>query len=269
MLRNALVLRAGSVLGRARRGASGAGRRAGRAACIALALFALAPGEAPAATVKGRAEGKLLNPAWQDALDPKKRRFTFREPSPTVRPDVWTLTSYLPRELAIVALGEGGENAASPKKVTLSGGRTSLVTIVMRPGEQLVIENADPFKHKLYETSGKAKFNEREIAPKGTTSWTPSEPGTFEIRDRTTPSLRTFVVVEPKAVSVAYPNQKGEFSIELPPGAYKLRGYHSGEPVGAEMPVDVKPTTAPQPLKDPLKVGETPAPAKTGSDKAP
>jgi hypothetical protein len=66
-------------------------------AAIAIAL----PSAAVAATIKSKVSGaaKLLNPVWNEAKDPNAHRYTFREPSPTVRPDVRNLTAHLPKEL--------------------------------------------------------------------------------------------------------------------------------------------------------------------------
>lgn len=231
--------------------------------------LALSSTPAEAAKVQGRAIGKLLNPVWNEARDPKARRYTFREPSPTVRSDVWVLTSHLPRELAIVAFGEGAPVDKNPLKVQIMGGRTSLVTIVVPEGRAIQFENTDPFKHRLYEVSGKGRLAESEIGERGTTTWTPPGPGKYEIRDKLVPSLRTWVVVEKGVYAVTYPDRKGEFGIELPPGQYKLRAFHAGEAVGPEVALDVKPAPATQPLKDPLKVGEVPPPAPSGSTPTP
>jgi hypothetical protein len=129
------------------------------AALLALPSAALAAtATAAVVTVKGKASGtvKLLNPSWTEAKDPKSHRFTFREPSLTVRPDVRNLTGYLPKELCIVALVEG--KAPTPKvalRMTMAGGRTSPVTLVVAEGQQIQFENLDPFPHKLYDVGGK------------------------------------------------------------------------------------------------------------------
>ncbi len=73
------------------------------------------------------------------------------------------------------------------------------------------------------------------------------------------PSIRSWIVVEPHVVNVGYvvyPFRNGEFQIDLDPGAYTLRGYFNGEPVGAELPITVAPLPVEQPLKAPLFVGE-------------
>ena len=86
-------------------------------------------------------------------------------------------------------------------------------------------------------------------------AWTPPGPGKYEIRDQMAPSLRSWIVVEPRAMASAYPDRKGDFAIELEPGTHKLRGYFNGEPVGQELDIVVTPFPAEQPLKAPLVVG--------------
>ena len=61
-----------------------------------------------AATIKGKVGNThdLLNPVWNEAKDPAAHRFTFREPSPSVPPDVRILRGHMQKELCIVALTE-------------------------------------------------------------------------------------------------------------------------------------------------------------------
>jgi len=231
-----------------------------RRGAVALALLAL-PGVAFAAVnAKGKISGadKLLNPVWNEAKDPSAHRYTFREPSPTVRPDVRVLTGHLPKELAIVVLGEKGTPAKVPVAVTIAGGRTTPVTIVVPEGQQINFDNKDPFPHMLYDTGGKG-FGAVETGPAKSRSWTPPGPGKYEIRDKMAPSVRSWVVVEPKAVASTYPDRKGDFSVELEPGPYKLRAFFNGEPVGKELDVVITPFPTEQPLKAPLVVAESPS----------
>jgi hypothetical protein len=232
-------------------------------AAIAVTL----PSAAVAATIKSKVSGaaKLLNPVWNEAKDPNAHRYTFREPSPTVRPDVRNLTAHLPKELCIVALGEKGEPLKVPYRVTLAGGRTTPVTLVVAEGQQIQFENKDPFPHKPFETTGKAGFVPAELGPTKSRAWTPPGPGKYEFRDELAPSLRSWIVVEPKAVAITFPDRKGEFGIELQPGTYKLRGYFLGEPVGKELEVTV--TGVDQNLGAPLIVGEAGAAGDKDKDK--
>jgi hypothetical protein len=132
------------------------------------------------------------------------------------------------------------------------------VTLVVAPGQPIQFENQDPFPHKLYIPGADSKgLPPVETGPAKQRMWTPSAPGKYEIRDQLSPSVRSWVVVEPHVVEVGYPNdRKGDFQIILDAGTYTLRGYYNGEPVGAELAVTVTPTPAEQLLKGPLVVGE-------------
>lgn len=227
---------------------------------IALALAVLAvPGAALAATasVKGKVVGanKLLNQVWNEAKETKSNRYTFREPSPTVRADARTLTSYLPKELCIAALGEKGAPLNAPLRVVVAGGRTTPVTLVVAQGQQILFENQDPFPHKLYDTGSKG-LQAVETGIGKSRTWTPPGPGKYEIRDQLAPSVRSWIVVEPRTVAVGFPDRLGNFAVDLPPGSYTLRGYHNGEPVGVELPITVTPAPAEQLLREPLKLAE-------------
>jgi len=237
--------------------------RALRKLAITLALAAIPSAALAAATVKGRIAGqqKLMNSVWVDAKE-KAKTFTFREPSATVRADVRELTSYLPKELSIVATGGAGSSPKGAKVVSVAGGRTNPVTIVVAQGQAVQFDNKDPFSHKLYETGGKMQATE---LPKGKSrTWTPPGPGKFEFRDQLSPSIRSWVVVLPSLAGVTHPDKKGEFSLELEPGSYKLRGYHNGDAVGQELDITVKPAPADQQLKDPLVLGDLPQDAGGG-----
>jgi hypothetical protein len=214
-------------------------------------------------TVKGKTVGaaKLLNPVWNEAKDPKFHRFTFREPSATVRTDVRTLTAHLPKELCIAALVPGDGKPKLPYRVVVAGGRTSPVTLVVASGQQIQFENGDPFPHRLYVVGADSKgLAPTDMGEAKTRAWTPPGPGKYEIRDQAAPSVRSWIVVEPHVTNVGYPDRKGDFQIDLDPGTYTLRGYFNGEPVGAELPITVAPLPVDQPLKAPLVVGEVDAP---------
>lgn len=232
------------------------GRALPGAAALLAALLLAAPSSLLAANIKARVSGaaKLLNPVWNEAKDPNAHRYTFREPSPTVRPDVRNLSPLLSKEICVVALGEKGEPLKVPYRVSIAGGRTTPVTLVVAEGQQIQFENKDPFPHKPYEMSGKAGFVEAEILPTKSRAWTPPGPGKYEFRDKLAPSMRSWIVVEPKTVAIAYPERKGDFALELNPGTYKLRGYFNGEPVGKELEVTV--TNVDQQLSAPLVVSD-------------
>lgn len=243
---------------RALRPGLGAHRRVLRRLALSLALLAV-PGAALAATVtlKGKAVGtaKLLNPVWNEAKDTKSNRYTFREPSATVRSEVRTLTGYLPKELCVAALGEKGAPLKVPLRVVVSGGRTTPVTLVVAEGQQIQFENQDPFPHKLYDTGNKG-LNAVETAAAKSRSWTPPGPGKYEIRDQLAPSVRSWIVVESRTLGVGFPDRQGQFAIDLEPGKYTLRGYYNGEKVGSDLEIVVTPAPAEQLLRDPLKAGD-------------
>ena len=222
------------------------------------AALALVPFSAfAAATIKGKVVNtqELLNPVWNEAKDPAKHRFNFREPASTVPADARVLRGHFSKELCIAALQEKGEPLKTPIRVVVAGGRTSPVTIVVPPGQELQFENHDPFPHNIYEVSGKGGLNEGQMLADKNRNWTPPGPGKYEIRDKTTPSLRSWVVVEASVVKSVYPNRKGDFAMELAPGTYTVVGFFNGEKVGFPLTVEVKPAPAEQLLKEPLKVG--------------
>ncbi|MGK3999463.1 hypothetical protein [Sorangium sp. So ce1024] len=233
-----------------------------RRLALTLAILTV-PGAALAAvTIKGRATGmpKLLNPVWNEAKDPKANRYTFREPSPTVRADVRTLVGYAPKELCVAALGEKGAPQKTPRSIVIAGGRTTPVTLVVAEGQQLQFENRDPFPHKLYDVGNKG-LQPVELGAAKTRAWTPPGPGKYEIRDQLAPSIRSWIVVEPRAVAVAYPDSKGNFAIELEAGKYTLQGYFNGEPVGKPLEVVAKPNPDEQFIREALVVGASGGPS--------
>jgi hypothetical protein len=243
------------------------------AIACALSVLPMAAVAAGPVTAKGKTVGggKLINPVWEEAKDPKLHRYTFREPSATVRADVRTLTAFLPKEVCIAALiEEEGKALKAPLRVVIAGGRTTPVTLVIAKGQQLLFENKDPFPHKLYVVGPDPKgFQPAETGPSKTRGWTPPGPGKYEIRDQLAPSLRSWIVVEPHVASIGYPDRKGDFQIDLDPGKYKLRGYFNGEPVGTELEVTIAPLPLEQPLRAPLLLAapDAPAPGKPGAPK--
>jgi plastocyanin len=233
-----------------------------RAALPLLLLPALVlPASSPAVTIKGKVGNTddLLNPVWNEAKDPSQNRFDFREPASTVPPDKRILRAHLSKELCIAVLVDSPPAPQKKKhKMTIAGGRTSPVTIVIAPGDEIEFVNKDPFEHDIYEISGKGGFGEGNMLENGSRAWSPPGPGKYELRDKLAPSVRSWVVVEPKVVKTFFPNRHGEFfgpPTDLEPGIYTLRAYFDGEPVGDAMPIDLKPLPLEQPLKDPLKAG--------------
>lgn len=224
-----------------------------------MALAAV-PSLALAAQVKGRVAGaeKLLNPVWNEAKEVSARRFTFREPSPTVKAEFRNLFAHGPKEICIAATSPEFEPTPTntPTLVTIGGGRTTPVTIVVRPGTRLKFENRDPFPHRLYAV-GEGTFPAADQASMASREWTAPKPGTYEIRDELAPSVRAWVVVEPNVAAIAYPGRDGVFSFaDLPTGNFTLTAFFNGAKVGTSQAVQV--AGGPVELKDPLKLVEGP-----------
>ncbi|MBW2455180.1 MAG: hypothetical protein JRI68_11750 [Deltaproteobacteria bacterium] len=216
----------------------------------------------PKVTVKGPIKGgkTLLNPVWSEAADPKNHRYTVRVPSPTVSQSAKRLTSYLPKELCIVALSAGKAAPKSqPIPIYVSGGRTTPATLVVAEGQNVQFVNADPFPHKLYDVDQKkGGLGAEETKPAGQRIWKPPAVGVFEIKDEYFPSIRAWIVVEPKAAGVGRPStiKPSEYTVpDLDPGPYQLQGYFMGEKVGKPLTIEVRPAPALQPQMQPLVVG--------------
>jgi plastocyanin len=211
-------------------------------------------------TVKGKVQGgnMLFNPVWIEAATPANNRYTFRQPSTTVGSGAKKLSAYLPKELAVVALGAGAAAGSSPTQVHVSGGRTSPSTIVIPEGQNVQFINDDPFPHQLYDTEGvKDGLGKEATKPGGQRVWKPPAVGVYEIRDELFPSVRSWVVVEPKAFAVGKINFKGEFVVPgLKPGEYELQGYHAGKKVGDPLKIEVRPAPETQESREPLVVGK-------------
>ncbi len=211
-------------------------------------------------TIKGKVEGgrKLFNPVWLEAATPSNHRYTFRQPSTTVGSAAKKLSAYLPKELAVVALGDGAQPSSTPVQIHVSGGRTDPVTIVIPVGQNIQFVNDDPFPHQLYDTKlVKDGLGKEATKSGGQRVWKPPAAGVYEIRDVLFPSVRSWVVVEAKAVATGRVNFKGEFAVPgLAPGAYELQGYHAGKKVGASLKIEVRPVPEIQISRDPLVVAD-------------
>src|SRR5262249_33821261 len=150
---------------------------------------------------------------------------------PTVRSELRNLYAYAPKEICIAALANAPQQAASaPVPVSVGGGRTSPVTLVVAPGTRIHFENRDPFTHKLYAV-GQSSFPPGDIAKGAARDWTAPGPGRYEIRDELSPSVRSWVVVEPNLAAVTFPQPTGQFTFApLTPGQYTVRAYFMGLP---------------------------------------
>jgi hypothetical protein len=203
---------------------------------VAVAAVALGiPTVAMGAQVRGKLNGleKLMNPVWAETKDVSSHRFSWREPSPTVRAEFRSLFAHAPKEVCVAAVGAVAQQPpALPLLITVGGGRTTPVTVVVAPGTRLHFENRDPFAHRLYGV-GQSTFPAGDMVAMAARDWTAPGPGKYEIRDELSPSVRSWVVVEPNVAAISYPSSAGMFLIpQLAPGEYTLRAYFNGAPVG-------------------------------------
>lgn len=216
-------------------------------------------GTADAGAVKGRISGqeKLLPDVYQEPLKPDARRFAWREPSPTTRPDFRVLSANPSRDLCVAAIA----NVQAPRheaiKIVVTGGHTVPTTIVVSPQTTLSFENHDPFQHRIY-LKGNDSFKADDTAPGGHRDWSAPGTGRFEFRDQLFPTVRFWVVVDPGVVEVVYPGHTGAFSFQnLSEGEYVLQAFFQGKEVGKPLSVVAKRTAIE--LKDPLVLVEAPA----------
>ena len=224
-----------------------------------LSAFALlsVTGQAGAPNVKGKITGqeKLLPEVYAEAAKTESHRWTWREPSPSVQAQFRVLSANPSRDLCIAATSSGNAGPQEPIRMTVTGGRVFPTTIVVSPGTPLAFKNFDPFKHRIY-VVGNASFKAEDMAAGQVRSWSASGAGKYEIRDELFPTVRTYVIVDPQVVQVAYPGRDGAFGLTLPPGEYVLKVFFQGKQVGKPTPVNAKEKSAFE-MKDPLNVGVT------------
>jgi hypothetical protein len=207
-------------------------------------------------TVKGKISGwdKLMPQAYSDAAKSDSHRFTWREPSPTVKQDFRKLSASSTHDVCIAAFGGGAAQGHASQRAMVTGGRISPTTIVLAPGSYLKLKNADPFPHALYEVNS-ASWTANQTAPGSERDWAATAPGLHVIRDQLFPSVVMYVVVDANAVETAFPDRDGNFAINLPNGDYTLKAFFDGKAVGK--PVDgVHVGDKDVDLKDALAVGD-------------
>jgi len=208
------------------------------AAAVAVGLAVASP--ASAANVKGRIDGflHLVNPAWAEAKDPNRHRYSFREPVPTVPAKFRRLFPHVPKEICIAAIAKTAQKH-EPILIRVGGGRTTPVTLVVPPGTKLQFQNTDPFKHRLFGV-GVQTFGPSDTGKGALREWSVPAAGSFEIRDELAPSLQMFVIGEPNVAKIAYPSMKGEFLLALQDdGEYVVQAYFAGKKVGDPQTVTV------------------------------
>jgi hypothetical protein len=222
---------------------------------LTAALLLSVTGQAGGPNVKGKITGqdKLVPDVYAEAAKPESRRWTWREPSPSVAAQFRTLSANPSRDLCIAATTSGNAGPQEAIRMTVTGGRVFPTTIVVSPGTPLAFKNFDPFKHRLY-VVGNPSFKAEDMAPNQVRSWSSSGAGKYEIRDELFPSVRTFVIVDPQVVQVAYPGRDGAFGLSLPAGEYVLKAFFSGKQIGKPVTVTAKEKSTVT-LNDPLNVG--------------
>jgi hypothetical protein len=224
-----------------------------------LSTFALltAAGRAGPPNVKGKITGyeKLVPEVYAEAAKPEARRWTWREPSPSVAAQFRALSANPSRDICIAAT-TGANQEKQEFRMTVTGGRVFPTTIVVTPNTQLAFKNFDPFKHRIYVMNGTQKLLAAEdLQPNAVRTWSAQGAGRYEVRDELYPSVRTFVVVDPQVVQVAYPGRDGAFGFSLPAGDYVLKAFFNGHTVGRQIQFTAKERGAVE-LKEPLKLDE-------------
>jgi hypothetical protein len=217
-----------------------------------------AAGQANAPNVKGKIAGyeKLVPEVYADAAKPEARRWTWREPSPSVDPKFRTLSANPSRDICIAATTSANQEQQQ-FLMTVTGGRVFPTTIVVTPNTQLTFKNFDPFKHRIYIASatGQRLLQPDDLQPNAVRTWAAQGPGRYEVRDELYPSVRTFIVVDPQVVGVAYPGRDGAFSFALPTGDYVLKAFFNGRSIGKQINFTAKDRGIVE-LKEPLKLDE-------------
>ncbi|AKV04674.1 hypothetical protein AKJ09_11337 [Labilithrix luteola] len=220
----------------------------------ALALLSVGV-RAGGPNVKGKITGqdKLVLDVYAESAKPESRRWAWREPSPSVAAQFRTLSGSPSRDLCIAATRSENSGPQEPIRMTVTGGRVFPTTIAVTPGTPLAFKNFDPFKHRLY-IVGQATMKAEDLQPNAARTWSAPGPGKYEVRDELFPSIRTFIVVDPQVVQIAYPSRDGAFSFALPQGEYVLKAYFGGKQVGKPLPFNAKDRSTLE-LKDPFNVG--------------
>ena len=206
-------------------------------------------------SLRGKLSGweKLMPQVYADAAKPDARRYTWREPSPTVKQDFRKLSANVDRDACVVAFGTGGAQPHEPVVVKVTGGRLTPSTIVLSVGSRISFKNTDPFPHVLYEVED-PKWAPNALSPTSTREWAATAPGVHTIRDQLFPSIVMHIIVDPAAAEFALPDHDGAFSMPLPPGEYSLKVFFDGKQVGKELS-NLKVGERAVEIKEPIAVG--------------
>ncbi len=211
---------------------------------------------AAAPNVRGKISGqeKLVPDVYAEAAKPEAKRWSWREPSPSVDAKYRTLAANPSRDVCIAATRADDQGPLDPLRMTITGGRVMPTTIVVTPGTQLVFKNFDPFKHRVYVVGQKTMAPE-DLEANRERKWAAPQPGRYEVRDELFPSVRTFIVVDKQVAAISYPGRDGAFGFNLPGGEYVLKAFFNGRQVGKPMQVNAKDKGSVD-LKDPLNLAE-------------
>ncbi|MDP9148649.1 MAG: hypothetical protein M3O36_01705 [Myxococcota bacterium] len=224
-------------------------RRSTLSAALVVAALASSPLLALPGSSNGNLKGKvtgwekLVPQVYADPAKNESHRYTWREPSPTVRQDFRRLSANVSRDVCVAAFASGTTQAHDPVAIKVTGGRMTPATIVLSPGSRLSFKNADPFEHVLYEARGgggataanAGPWAANPTAPGSSREWAATALGVHEIRDELFPSIVMYVVVDPSAADFAFADREGTFSMALAQGDYTLRAFFEGKPVGKEL----------------------------------
>ena len=205
--------------------------------------------------VRGKVAGweKLVPQTYAETAAADSHRYTWREPSPTVKQEYRKLSASVSRDVCVVAVGSGAAPAHEPLSVKVTGGRLTPSTIVLSPGSRLSFKNVDPFNHILYE-AGNDKWAPNPTGPGATREWAATTPGLHQIRDQLFPSVVMYVMVDAGAVEFAFPDHDGAFSMAVPAGEYTIKTFFDGKQVGKAVE-GVRVSERGTELKEPLAVG--------------
>ncbi len=236
-----------------------------RSTLLAFAIL-VATGAAFAGPVRGRINGqeKLVPDVYAEAAKPDAHRYTWREPSPTVKPEFRVLSGNPLREICVAAISQQQQPAHEPAHlIKITGGRTVPATIAISNGTRLAFKNFDPFPHRLYIKDSQT-WRAETINPNMQREFSlPAGGGKFEVRDELFPSLRSFILVDQFVADIAYPGRDGAFELNLSSGEYVLKAFFNGRLVGTSA-VTVK-DKGPFTMKDPFNLAEAPAPPAPGA----
>jgi hypothetical protein len=232
-------------------------RGLGLAIPLALALFATS-GSANPPNVKGKISGyeKLVPEVYAETAKPESRRWTWREPSPSVSAQFRVLSANPSRDICLAAT-TGANQEKQEFRMTVTGGRVFPTTIVVTPNTQLAFKNVDPFNHRIYVVgaTGQMLLKAEDLPANGVRSWSPQGAGKYEVRDELFPSVRTYVVVDPQVAQIAYPGRDGAFGFSLPGGDYVLKAFFNGKQIGKPVNFTAKEKGMVE-MKEPLKLDE-------------